>query len=153
MALGLPETMIRDATEAFKMMSHDGPTVPISELGDLLRMAGQNPTEAQVIDLCDQIDGSTLTLDIYLECLARPGGTTIVDPKQFEAAFKAFDKGADGKVSTADLKYILTNIGEKMSEVEVDEVLKHLNGPEIPSEIKYMKLVEMLISQPNMTVL
>lgn len=35
-----------------------------------------------------------------------------------------FDKEGNGYIGQGELKYVLTNLGEKMSEQEVDELLK-----------------------------
>lgn len=35
-----------------------------------------------------------------------------------------FDKGGDGRIGVGELRYVLTSLGEKLSDEEVDELLK-----------------------------
>ena len=42
-------------------------------------------------------------------------------------AFKVFDKNGDGLISAAELKHVLTSIGEKLTDAEVDEMLREVS--------------------------
>lgn len=46
---------------------------------------------------------------------------TLLD--EFIAAFRVFDKEKSGMIGAGELKYILTELGEKMSEEEVQELM------------------------------
>ena len=46
----------------------------------------------------------------------------IVD--EFIRGFQIFDKDLNGTIQLGELRYILTQIGEKLSDEEVDELLK-----------------------------
>ena len=39
-------------------------------------------------------------------------------------AFKVFDKEGHGYVSAVELRHVLTNMGEKLTEAEADEMIK-----------------------------
>ena len=39
-------------------------------------------------------------------------------------AFKIFDKDENGVISTAELRYILTTLGERLIEKEADEMIR-----------------------------
>ena len=57
--------------------------------------------------------------------LNRPGGFREPgDPEEYCRGFQVFDKDMTGFIGVGQLKYILTNLGEKMTEDEVDELLK-----------------------------
>ena len=57
--------------------------------------------------------------------LNRPGGFRDPgDPEEYCRGFQVFDKEMTGFIGVGQLKYILTNLGEKMSTDEVDELLK-----------------------------
>lgn len=57
--------------------------------------------------------------------LNRPGGFRDPgEPEEYCRGFQVFDKDMTGFIGVGQLKYILTNLGEKMSEEEVDELLK-----------------------------
>lgn len=55
----------------------------------------------------------------------RPGGFRDPgEPEEYCRGFQVFDKDMTGFIGVGQLKYILTNLGEKMTDEEVDELLK-----------------------------
>ncbi len=42
-------------------------------------------------------------------------------------AFRVFDRDGNGYVSAAELKHVMTNIGEKLTDEEVDEMLREID--------------------------
>jgi Ca2+-binding EF-hand superfamily protein len=57
--------------------------------------------------------------------LNRPGGFRDPgEPEEYCRGFQVFDKDMTGFIGVGQLRYILTNLGEKMSDEEVDELLK-----------------------------
>lgn len=39
-------------------------------------------------------------------------------------AFKVFDKNGDGKIDPKELRHVMTNLGEKLTDDEVDEMIR-----------------------------
>ena len=39
-------------------------------------------------------------------------------------AFKVFDKDGSGDISAAELRHVMTNLGEKLSDEEVDDMIR-----------------------------
>ena len=57
--------------------------------------------------------------------LNRPGGFRDPgEPEEYCRGFQVFDKDMTGFIGVGQLRYILTNLGEKMTDEEVDELLK-----------------------------
>ena len=46
------------------------------------------------------------------------------DPVDVRQAFKMFDKDGNGTVSASELRRVMMNLGEKLSEEEVDEMMR-----------------------------
>lgn len=68
---------------------------------------------------------STVDFDTFSKILNRPGGfREPFDIEEYIRGFQVFDKDRSGFVGKGQIKYILTNLGEKMSEEEVDELFK-----------------------------
>lgn len=44
--------------------------------------------------------------------------------EEIKEAFKVFDKDGNGYISAAELRHVMTNLGEKLSENEVDEMIR-----------------------------
>ena len=49
---------------------------------------------------------------------------TLHEPEEFIRGFQVFDKEGNGFIGAGELRYVLTQLGEKMSDEEVDELLK-----------------------------
>lgn len=45
-------------------------------------------------------------------------------PEEFIRGFQVFDKEGNGFIGAGELRYVLTQLGEKMTDEEVDELLK-----------------------------
>lgn len=67
----------------------------------------------------------TVDFETFQRVLNRPGGFREPgEPDEYCRGFQVFDKDMTGLIGVGQLKYILTNLGEKMTEDEVDELLK-----------------------------
>jgi Ca2+-binding EF-hand superfamily protein len=63
--------------------------------------------------------------ETFSKILNRPGGfREPFDIEEYIRGFQVFDKDRSGFVGKGQIKYILTNLGEKMSEEEVEELFK-----------------------------
>jgi calmodulin len=66
-------------------------------------------------------DGSgTVDLPEFLTMVAREMKDTDSEEEILEA-FKVFDKDGNGFISAAELRHIMMNLGEKLTDEEVDE--------------------------------
>jgi hypothetical protein len=83
--------------------------------------------------------------DSFQKVLNRPGGFRDPgEPEEYCRGFQVFDKDMTGFIGVGQLRYILTNLGEKMSDEEVDELLKAVDTSS--GEINYMELVRTILA-------
>jgi Ca2+-binding EF-hand superfamily protein len=69
--------------------------------------------------------GLIVDFETFSKILNRPGGFRDPgEPEEYCRGFQVFDKDMTGFIGVGQLRYILTNLGEKMSDEEVDELLK-----------------------------
>jgi len=131
--------------EAFQLFDKRGNgRVTLESLGDLLRACGQNPTLAEIKDL-ERSVGGDFDFETFSKVLNRPGGfREPVDIDEYVRGFQVFDKDGSGFVGVGQVRYILTNLGEKMSDEEVDELLKAIDTNN--GEINYRELVSAVIT-------
>ncbi|KAF7198366.1 Myosin regulatory light chain cdc4 [Pseudocercospora fuligena] len=76
--------------------------------------------------------------DLLRACGQNP---TLAEIKDLE--HQVFDKDLTGFIGVGQFRYILTNLGEKMSDDEVDELLKAVDTSS--GEINYMDMVKMIL--------
>ncbi|SCW00530.1 LAFE_0C06216g1_1 [Lachancea fermentati] len=124
-------------------------TISKQQLGDYLRAIGYNPTNA-LVEQVGEGAGDELSLQEvgslvskHQEALEK---TTQGKVEDFIKAFQVFDKENTGKVSVGDIRYMLTGLGERLSDAEVDELLK---GVEVDADggIDYRKFIEDVLRQ------
>jgi len=132
--------------EAFSLFDKRGNgRVTIDSLGDLLRACGQNPTLSEIEDLKRSAGGSDFDFPTFTSILNRPNGFRDPgDPSTYTRGFQVFDKELTGFIGVGQLRYILTNLGEKMSDEEVDELLKAVDVQ--GGDVNYEELVRTILA-------
>jgi Ca2+-binding EF-hand superfamily protein len=82
-------------------------------------------TRTQASRITSTTDAILVDFETFSKILNRPGGfREPFDIEEYIRGFQVFDKDRSGFVGKGQIKYILTNLGEKMSEEEVDELFK-----------------------------
>jgi len=110
-----------------------------------LRSLGQNPTQAEVAQL-EQSVAATFGYDQFLQILNRPDGWKPAGTAdEFIKGFQVFDRAGNGFIGAGELRYVLTQLGEKMSDEEVDELLKGF--PVQDGQINYNSFVRSILAQ------
>nr|CAD1840695.1 unnamed protein product [Ananas comosus var. bracteatus] len=121
--------------EAFSLFDTDGDgRIAPSELGILMRSLGGNPTQAQLKEIAAS-ENLTAPFDFprFLELMRAH-----LRPEPFDRplrdAFRVLDKDGTGVVAVADLRHVLTSIGEKLDPAEFDEWIREVDvAPTAPS--------------------
>ncbi|EMR09007.2 hypothetical protein PNEG_02782 [Pneumocystis murina B123] len=123
----LTEEQISEFKEAFSLFDKDGDgSITTKELGIVMRSLGQNPTEAELQDMVNEVDADgngTIDFPEFLAMMARKMKDTDSE-EEIREAFKVFDKDGNGIISAAELRHVMTNLGEKLTDEEVDEMIR-----------------------------
>ena len=101
-------------------------TITTKELGTVMRSLGQNPTEAELQDMINEVDADgngTIDFPEFLTMMARKMRDTESE-EEIKEAFKVFDRDNNGYISAAELRHVMTNLGERLTETEVDEMIR-----------------------------
>ena len=94
------------------MTDGDG-TITTVELGTVMRSLGQNPTEAELQDMINEVDADgngTIDFPEFLTMMARKMRDTDSE-EEIKEAFKVFDKDGNGFISAAELRHVMTSLG------------------------------------------
>nr|BAW98167.1 luminescent protein GeNL(Ca2+)-260 [synthetic construct] len=123
----LTEEQIAEFKEAFSLFDKDGDgTITTRELGTVMRSLGQNPTEAELQDMINEVDADgngTIYFPEFLTMMARKMKDTDSE-EEIREAFRVFDKDGNGYISAAQLRHVMTNLGVKLTDEEVDEMIR-----------------------------
>ncbi|CAB3246664.1 unnamed protein product [Arctia plantaginis] len=148
MADQLTEEQIAEFKEAFSLFDKDGDgTITTKELGTVMRSLGQNPTEAELQDMINEVDADgngTIDFPEFLTMMARKMKDTDSE-EEIREAFRVFDKDGNGFISAAELRHVMTNLGEKLTDEEVDEMIREadIDGD---GQVNYEEFVTMMTS-------
>ncbi|XP_063430894.1 uncharacterized protein LOC134712857 [Mytilus trossulus] len=142
----LPDDEIAEFKEAFSLFDKDGDgTISSAELGVVMRSLGQNPSEQELTDLVNEVDidgNGIIDFQEFLTMMAKKMKDTDTE-EEIREAFRVFDKDGSGSISANDLRHIMTNLGDKLPDEEVDEMIQEadLDGD---GQIDYIEFVKMM---------
>lgn len=153
----LSKSDIEDITEVFELFDfwdgRDG-DVDAFKVGDMCFCMGLNPTQ----EIIRKNGGTTKMgeksykleefLPIY-ETISKEKDTgTFAD---FNEAFKTFDREGQGFISAAELRHLLTGLGEKLTDEQVDELIKATDTREdLEGNVKYEEFINKVMKGPDM---
>lgn len=91
-------------------------------------------------------DGSgTIDFPEFLSLMARKMKDTDTEEELVEA-FKVFDRDGNGLISAAELRHVMTNLGEKLTDEEVDEMIREADV-DGDGHINYEEFVRMMMAK------
>merc|ERR1711901_8213 len=111
-------------------------------------MGGQNPTEAELQDMINEVDADgngTIDFPEFLSLMARKMKDTDTE-EELIAAFKVFDRDGNGFISAAELRHVMTNLGEKLTDEEVDEMTGEADV-DGDGQINYEEFLKMMMAK------
>lgn len=117
----------RSAFDIFVEDSEDG-TISTKELGKVLRMLGQNPSEQELQEMVDEVDedgSGTIDFEEFTQMMSMQLAAEALQQiperpeKELAEAFRVFDKNCDGYLDFDEIKVILDAYGEKFEEWEI----------------------------------
>lgn len=127
---GLTDEELWDCKQTFKHFDRDNSdSIDSNELGRLLRVNGLKPLDSEVLKILKKYDldkSGKIDFDEFVKIykdlkLKNPNMDDVVN------AFNFFDGDKNGYLDMNELKYLLCNRGEKLSEAEVEKFYKSLD--------------------------
>ncbi|KAF7535048.1 hypothetical protein G7054_g5680 [Neopestalotiopsis clavispora] len=140
-----PRIAKRDNTEA--SISFTG-QITTKELGTVMRSLGQNPSESELQDMINEVDADnngTIDFPEFLTMMARKMKDTDSE-EEIREAFKVFDRDNNGFISAAELRHVMTSIGEKLTDDEVDEMIREADQ-DGDGRIDYNEFVQLMMQK------
>ena len=97
-----------------RLSSADGDgTITAKELGIVMRSLGQNPTEAELQDMVNEVDkdgNGTIDFEEFLDMMSRNAVDENAE-EEMRQAFLVFDKDGSGQISKSELKQVMRSLG------------------------------------------
>ncbi|CAG5178580.1 uncharacterized protein ALTATR162_LOCUS8772 [Alternaria atra] len=150
---------LNSAYSALKAAPHLQPTqsakgpnvtgqITTKELGTVMRSLGQNPSESELQDMINEVDADnngTIDFPEFLTMMARKMKDTDSE-EEIREAFKVFDRDNNGFISAAELRHVMTSIGEKLTDDEVDEMIREADQ-DGDGRIDYNEFVQLMMQK------
>jgi len=140
---------VEEFREAFSMFDKNGDgTISSTELGTIMRSLGQNPTENELMDMINEVDidgNGTIDFREFLNMMAKKVNKSDSE-EELREAFRVFDKDGNGHISANELRTVMTTLGEKLTDEEVDEMIfeADLDGD---GQVNYEEFVRMMTAK------
>ena len=122
----LTPEQIEEFKEAFLIfdLDHDN-TISTDELGAVMRSLGQNPTQAELKEMIQEVDADgngSLDFSEFLTLMASKIKSTDTEEELVEA-FKIFDRDGDQLIRLKEIRHVFDIIGEKMTDAEIEDMI------------------------------
>lgn len=152
----LSEEQIAEMREIFSLFDKDcDGFIDVRELGKVLRSMGLNPTEVEIEDLInqyrdvddieDESEDGKMDFPEVMKILAIKTKEPPETEEYLREAFRAFDKDGSGNITLIELRQIMTNHGEKLSDEEVAEMIQEADDGK--GEVHYEDFVKLILSK------
>lgn len=134
--------------EVFQVFVTDGTdTVSIGYLKTLLQSVGLNPSEKTVQKCLQQSEAyktGLLEIETFIEIAKKCKEDETTIEILFDS-FKSCDKEGTGTISISEMKYLLTKLGDSISEEDFKVILSDI-GLEEKGDVDYKKFIEYLVN-------
>ncbi|KAI9185947.1 hypothetical protein LWI28_012228 [Acer negundo] len=144
----LPAEQVLEFREAFCLLDMDGDgCITIDELATAIRSLDQNPTEEELQIMINEVDingNGTIEFGEFLNLMARKMKECEAE-EELREAFKVFDKDQDGYISPNELRQVMINLGEKLTDEELAQMIieADMDGD---GQVNYDEFVRMMLA-------
>lgn len=125
-------------------------TMSVDDLASCLRMCGQVPLEAEIPALqkdADQEGKGVITFDDFCRALFI-SMTTPRTQHDLKEAFRAFDPDERSTITQHELRYILTTMGDKLTDEEMNEFCEEMKAEcDTEGNFAYLDVIQKLLPE------
>jgi len=119
----LPADLVVLYQDAFTHFDTDNDgIITTKKLGPLLRFCGENPSEAEIQDMVNEVDCDAtgeVHFPDFLQLMKKKYSDNNAED-EIREAFRVFDSDGNGFINRQELRIVMMNMGEKLNEEEIE---------------------------------
>ena len=144
----LDDDQMEELKQAFDFFDKDGDGITIDELRDAMRNFGKNPNEEELQTMMEaaDADGSgTIDFEEFVVMMTNKLEEQELENELHEA-FECFDRDGDGSISCKELRFIMTTLGEKLTDEEVEYMISVIDA-DGDGSVSYKEFADMMMAK------
>eukprot|EP00440_Ansanella_granifera_P053452 gb/GFBE01057950.1/.p1 GENE.gb/GFBE01057950.1/~~gb/GFBE01057950.1/.p1 ORF type:complete len:166 (+),score=79.35 gb/GFBE01057950.1/:1-498(+) len=130
-AISLTEEQVAEFQEAFGLFDKDGDgSITAEELGIVMKALGRKTTLEELKAMIGEVDedgSGNIEFPEFLKLMASKLQDTD-SAEEMQEAFNIFDQDKSGSVTAAELKHVMNNLGEQVTNEEVEEMIREADA-------------------------
>ena len=139
----------KELKEAFTMFDRDKDgLINYNELGNVLKSQGFTPTNQELLEMIADVDENEddkINFEEFLILMHSRLKKADIE-NELNEAFSVYDKNGSGLISVREFKRIMSALGEKILEEEIDEIIQKVD-PKNRGYINYKDLTKIIVDQ------
>ncbi|XP_071723115.1 calmodulin-like [Rutidosis leptorrhynchoides] len=146
MADTLTDDQIADFREAFCVIDKDSDgLITMEELANVIQSMGGHPSKEEVRIMISEVDfdgNGTIDFEEFLNLMGRQTKDHN-EADELREAFKVFDRDQDGYISATELRHVMMNLGERLTDEEAAQMIREadLDGDGLVSYEEFARIM------------
>lgn len=143
---GLDIEDVREVFDLFDFWDGRDGLIGAEKVGDLCRCLGLNPTQSLILKNggTQKVGEKQYSFEEFLPIIK---SILKVDDTgsyaEFCEAFKSFDREGQGYITAGEMTYMLSSMGEKLSDCEIDEIMTDTDTvPDLDGNVKFEEFIK-----------
>ncbi len=126
-------------------------TISITELKDVMKRLGQNPTDDELQRMVLSVDDNgdnEIDFQEFLILMSSNKPSKEDPDRELRDAFKVFDSDGSGSISRIEMKKLLKRLGQNLSDAELDAMMDEVDT-DGNGEIDFEEFKSMMVRHPR----